>query len=78
MLFSGSESNSSTLTFDGVDVMGKRLAEEVCTVCVLPDAAYLRNIFFKSLDYTVCIIEMVLAEPFSCSMILYFIFILLH
>nr|GMD88919.1 putative lipase ROG1 isoform X1 [Ipomoea batatas] len=32
MLFSGSESNSSTLTFDGVDVMGKRLAEEVTSV----------------------------------------------
>ncbi|XP_031118955.1 putative lipase ROG1 [Ipomoea triloba] len=27
-----SESNSSTLTFDGVDVMGKRLAEEVTSV----------------------------------------------
>jgi hypothetical protein len=26
----GSESNSSTLTFDGVDVTGDRLAEEVC------------------------------------------------
>lgn len=26
----GSERNSSTLTFDGVDVMGDRLAEEVC------------------------------------------------
>lgn len=27
---SGSERNYSTLTFDGVDVMGERLAEEVC------------------------------------------------
>lgn len=26
----GSESNTSMLTFDGVDVMGKRLADEVC------------------------------------------------
>lgn len=29
MLCPGSESNSSMLTFDGVDVMGKRLADEV-------------------------------------------------
>ena len=26
----GSESNSAMLTFDGVDVMGERLAKEVC------------------------------------------------
>lgn len=30
----GSESNSSMLTLDGVDVMGKRLADEVCTSLV--------------------------------------------
>lgn len=29
MCNAGSESNCSTLTFDGVDVMGDRLAEEV-------------------------------------------------
>jgi hypothetical protein len=30
MLNAGSECNSAKLTFDGVDVMGERLAEEVC------------------------------------------------
>lgn len=32
----GSECNCSMLTFDGVDVMGERLAEEVCSfnVCL--------------------------------------------
>jgi hypothetical protein len=28
--FAGSKRNHSTQTFDGVDVMGERLAEEVC------------------------------------------------
>lgn len=31
LLYAGSESNYSMLTFDGVDVMGSRLADEVCT-----------------------------------------------
>lgn len=31
----GSECNSSTMTFNGVDVMGERLAEEVCERTVL-------------------------------------------
>lgn len=30
MINPGSQSNTSMLTFDGVDVMGKRLADEVC------------------------------------------------
>lgn len=32
MLFAGSKRNYSTLTLDGVDVMGGRLAEEVCAI----------------------------------------------
>ena len=32
ILFPGSECNSSLLTFDGVDLMGERLAEEVISV----------------------------------------------
>ncbi|KAL7085368.1 hypothetical protein ACP275_14G278100 [Erythranthe tilingii] len=39
-----SESNSSMLTFDGVDVMGKRLADEV--ICVVDSHPNLRKISF--------------------------------
>jgi hypothetical protein len=31
----GSESNSATLTFDGVDKMGERLANEVVFGCIV-------------------------------------------
>ena len=31
LLYAGSESNHSMLTLDGIDVMGSRLADEVCS-----------------------------------------------
>lgn len=34
ILFAGSKRNYSTLTLDGVDVMGGRLAEEVCAIII--------------------------------------------
>lgn len=44
ILFPGSECNATLLTFDGVDLMGERLAEEVISVkglfCILNFMCY--------------------------------------
>lgn len=44
----GSECNCSTLTFDGVDLMGERLAKEVITFSSIPSYEILLEILSVS------------------------------
>ena len=60
MLFPGSQSNYSKLTFDGVDVMGIRLAEEVCESFVSsPDLVNINKILVLN---TNCSFELILSD----------------
>ena len=43
MCFAGSARNASTLTFDGVDVMGHRLAEEVAAFMKTKFGSFLKK-----------------------------------
>jgi len=54
-LWTGSECNSSKLTFDGVDTMGERLAEEVlCNMMIFVVSTHLNLAFILHLIFMDC------------------------